>query len=162
EGTGLIGTVVRPVPAAYLYTSAAASVHGLHADYFANPDLTGDPAMQRMDASIDFNWGFNGVSPSLKQNYSVRWTGVLVPVESADYVLGFTGQDGYRVWVDGQLLVEDWTTHRPSTTLTKAIHLEQGHTYALKVEYFQTVRGAEAKLVWGTPGREEQEAQNAA
>jgi len=162
QGTGLIGTVVRPVPAVRLYTSAAKSAHGLQAEYFSNPDLAGEPVMRRVDSSVNFSWGFNGVSPKLKQNYSVRWTGVLTAAATADYVLGFTGQDGYRVWVDGQLLVEDWTRHRPSTTVTHAIHLEQGHSYALKIEYFQTVRGAEAKLVWGVPGREEQEAVTAA
>ena len=162
EGTGLVGTVVHPVPGARLYTSAAKSAHGLSAEYFDNTDLAGEPVMRRVDPSVNFNWGFNGVSPRLKQNYSVRWTGVLTPSASADYVLGFTGQDGYRVWIDGQLLVEDWSRHRPSTTVTKAIHLDQGHTYALKIEYFQSVRGAEAKLVWGVPGREEQAAVSAA
>ena len=162
EGTGLVGTVVHPVPGARLYTSAAKSIHGLQAEYFDNPDLEGEPVMRRVDPSVNFSWGFNGVSSRLKQNYSVRWTGVLTPSASAGYILGFTGQDGYRVWVDGQLLVEDWTRHRPSTTVTAAIHLDQGHSYALKVEYFQTVRGAEAKLVWGIPGREEQAAVSAA
>jgi beta-glucosidase len=161
-GTGLVGTVVRPVPGARLYTSAAKSAHGLTAEYFDSTDLTGEPVLRRVDPSINFSWGFNGVSPRLKKNYSVRWMGVLTPAASADYVLGFTGQDGYRLWVDGQLLVEDWTRHRPSTTLTKAIHLDQGHPYALKIEYFQSVRGAEAKLVWGVPGREEQAAVSAA
>ena len=162
QGTGLVGTVVRPVPAASLYTSAAKSAHGLQAEYFSNPDLTGEPVMRRVDPGVNFSWGFNGVSPKLRQNYSVRWTGVLTPAATADYILGFTGQDGYRLWVDGQLLVEDWTRHRPSTTLIKEIHLEQGHSYALRIEYFQTVRGAEAKLVWGVPGREEREAVSAA
>jgi beta-glucosidase len=162
QGTGLIGTVVQPVPAARLFTSSPKSAHGLQAEYFSNTSLTGEPLMRRVDPSVNFNWGFNGVSPQLKQNYSVRWTGVLVPSVSADYILGFTGQDGYRVWIDGQLLVEDWTPHRPSTTVTHAIHLDQGHTYALKIEYFQTVRAAEARLVWGVPGREERAAVNAA
>jgi beta-glucosidase len=162
QGTGLLGTVLHPVSAARLYTNPAKSAHGLQAEYFANTDLTGEPLLRRVDPSVNFNWGFNGVSPRLKQNYSVRWTGVLVPAAGADYVLGFTGQDGYRVWVDGQLLVEDWTAHRPSTTVTRAIHLDQGRAYAVKVEYFQTVRGAEAKLVWGIPGREERAAVEAA
>jgi len=162
QGTGLVGTVVRPVPAARLFTSAAKSAHGLQAEYFSNPDLAGEPVLRRVDPSVNFSWGFNGVSPGLKQNYSVRWTGVLTAAATADYVLGFTGQDGYRMWVDGRLLVEDWTRHRPSTTVTQAIHLEQGRSYALKIEYFQTVRGAEAKLVWGVPGRDEQAAVSAA
>src|SRR5208283_5076438 len=72
------------------------------------------------------------------------------------------GQDGYRVWLDGEALVDDWTTHRPSTTRTKAMHLEKGKAYALKIEYFQTIRSSEAKLIWGVPGREEDEAVEAA
>jgi beta-glucosidase len=162
QGTGLIGTVVGSVPAARLYTSAEKSTRGLKAEYFDNTDLSGEPVMRRVDPSVNFSWGYNGVSPRLKQNYSVRWTGVLAPAVSGDYILGFTGQDGYRVWIDGQLLVEDWTAHRPSTTVTKDIRLERGHAYALKIEYFQTVRGAEARLVWGIPGREEQAAVDAA
>jgi len=162
QGTGLVGTVVHPVPASLLYTSTAKTTHGLKAEYFNNVDLKGEPIMRRIDASANFTWGFGGVSPQLKDNYSVRWTGVLAPAESADYILGFTGQDGYRVWVDGVLQVEDWTRHRPSTTVTNAIHLDKGHSYQLKIEYFQSVRSAEAKLVWGIPGREENEAVDAA
>ena len=162
EGTGLIGTVVKPVSSTVLYTSAARTQHGLKAEYFDNIDLQGEPVLRRTDLSVNFVWGFTGVTPKLKTNYSVRWTGVLSPRETGDYILGFTGQDGYRVWIDDQPLVDDWTPHRPSTTQTKAIHLDQGKTYSIRIEYFQTVRSAEAKLVWGVPGREEDEAVQAA
>jgi beta-glucosidase len=118
--------------------------------------------MRRTDAAVDFVWGFNGVSPKLKTNYSARWTGVLSPLETDDYIVGFTGQDGYRVWIDGEPLVDDWTPHRPSTTLTKSIHLEKSKVYSIKIEYFQTIRSSEAKLIWGVPGREEDEAVQAA
>jgi beta-glucosidase len=162
QGTGLTGTAVRPVPQAALYTTAAKTVHGLKGEYFDNPDLQGEPVLRRIDASVNFTWGFNGVSPRLKKDYSVRWTGLLVPQETSDYLLGFTGQDGYRVWVDDQLLVEDWTRHRPSTTITAPVHLEKNRAYAIRIEYFQTIRSAEAKLVWGIPGREEHLAEKAA
>jgi len=162
QGTGLIGTVVRPVPSAALYTDAARTQHGLQAEYFDNIQLQGEPVMRRTDATLDFVWGFGGVSAKLKTNYSVRWTGVLSPLETDDYIVGFTGQDGYRVWIDGEVLVDDWTTHRPSTTLTKAIHLEKGKEYSIKIEYFQTIRSSEAKLIWGVPGKEEDEAVQAA
>jgi beta-glucosidase len=158
QGTGLIGTVVRPVPGTALYTDATKKLHGLKAEYFDNVKLEGTPVMRRTDATVDFVWGFKGASPKLTTNYSVRWTGVLSPPKTDDYILGFTGQDGYRVWIDGEPLVDDWTAHRPSTTQTKSIHLEQGKTYSIKIEYFQTIRSSEAKLVWGVPGREEGEA----
>jgi beta-glucosidase len=118
--------------------------------------------MMRNDRAVNFLWGFAGVSPRLTQNYSVRWTGVLVPPKTRDYLIGFTGQDGYRVWLDGEVLVEDWTNHRPSATQTQRIHLIKGHAYAIKIEYYQTVRGAEARLVWSLPGIGEQAALDAA
>lgn len=158
QGAGLIGTVTKPVPASVLFTTKSCTQHGLQAEYFNNIKLQGEPVLRRKDAGVNFAWGFGGVSPQLKENYSARWIGVISPAETADYLVGFTGQDGYRVWVDNELLVDDWTPHRPSTTTTKAIHLEKGHSYALKIEYFQTVRSAEARLVWGIPGREEEEA----
>ena len=162
QGTGLIGTVVGPIPGARLYSDAARTRHGLKAEYFDNIRLEGEPALRRTDAALNFAWGFGGVSSKLPANYSARWTGTLSPPETADYILGFTGQDGYRVWLDGQLFVDDWTTHRPSTTVTRPVHLEKDKAYAIKVEYFQTVRSAEARLVWGIPGREQDEAVRAA
>jgi beta-glucosidase len=162
QGNGLIGTVTQPVPAAMLFTDTSGTQHGLKAEYFSNTKLEGTPDLSRTDPALNFAWGFSGVSPQLAKNFSVRWTGALIPTETADYILGFTGQDGYRVWLDEKPLVEDWTPHRPSTTRTTPIHLEKGHAYSLKVEYFQTVRAAEARLVWGVPGKQEQEAIDAA
>ncbi len=158
EGTGLIGAANQPVSTTVLYTDQSHAKHGLKAEYFSNPKLEGSPAFTRTDPNVNFVWGFSGVSPQLAKNYSVRWTGVLIPSESADYVVGFMGQDGYRVWLDSNLIVEDWTTHRPATTNSKQLHLEKGHNYPIKIEYFQTVRGAEARLTWSIPGRQEQQA----
>jgi beta-glucosidase len=155
EGTGLIGPSTQAVPAAALDTDDSRQQHGLKAEYFSNIKLEGKPAMVRTDKTVDFVWGFSGVSPALSKNYSVRWSGVLVPSQTGDYLLGFSGQDGYRVWLDGKLLVEDWTTHRPSTKQTQSVHLEKDHAYPIKIEYFQTIRGAEARLIWALPGQEE-------
>jgi beta-glucosidase len=162
EGTGLLGPVLQPIPARVLYTDASRKVSGLSGEYFANTELSGTPVLRRTDRAVNFVWGFQGVSPQLPRNYSVRWTGVLVPPTTRDYLIGFTGQDGYRLWLDGELVVEDWTNHRPATTLTKQLHLLAGHSYTIKIEYYQTVRGAEARLKWSLPGEEEQAAEDAA
>jgi beta-glucosidase len=162
EGTGLIGSATQPVPATVLYSDESRAQHGLKAEYFSNPKLKGSPALTRTDATLNFVWGFSGVSPQLAKNYSVRWTSVLVPTETADYLVGLTGQDGYRLWLDGNLIVEDWTTHRPATSQAKQEHLEKGHAYPIKIEYFQTIRGAEARLTWSIPGQQEQQAVDAA
>jgi beta-glucosidase len=162
EGNGLIGPAFNAVPAVALFTSTSRQQHGLKAEYFSNIKLEGPPALTRVDKTVDFRWGANGVSPQLAKNYSVRWTGVLSPVATGNYALGFSGQDGYRVWLDGTLIADDWTTHRPSTIQTKEMHLLAGHAYTIKIEYFQTVRFAEARLVWSMPEIEKQSALNAA
>ncbi|HKN76461.1 MAG TPA: glycoside hydrolase family 3 C-terminal domain-containing protein [Candidatus Acidoferrum sp.] len=162
QGTGLVGPVTKSVPTDALCTDASCSQHGLKADYFSNMTLEGSPMMSRVDAAVDFSWGDAGVSPQLANKYSVRWTGVLVPPESGDYLLGFTGEDGFRVSLDGTPLVEDWTLHRPANTETKKLQLEKGRAYSLKIEYFQNIRISEARLIWSLPGGEEAQALDAA
>ena len=162
EGTGLIGPATKPVSADALFTDAARKAHGLKATYFANTTLEGKPALARVDRTVNFTWGFSGVSPKLAKNYSVRWKGVLVAPETGDFMVGFSGQDGYRLWLDGNLIAEDWTTHRPSSTITSKVHLEKGHAYSVKIEYFQTVRGAEARLIWSLPSWQGDDSMNAA
>jgi beta-glucosidase len=122
--------------------------HGLKAEYFDNIDLNGAPVVTRVDKQVDFDFGGVAPAPGIgTQNFSVRWTGSITPSQSGAYSIGFTGDDGYRVWIDGKLLVEDWGTHAPSTK-TADLRLEKGHPYALRVEYFQGGGGAVAKLVW--------------
>jgi len=162
QGTGLVGPATKSIPTSALCTDAACAEHGLKADYFSNMTLEGPPLISRTDASVDFAWTDGAVSPQLPNKYSIRWTGVLVPPESGDYLLGFTGEDGFRVWLDGALVVEDWTLHRPANTETKQLHLEKGHPYSLKIEYFQNIRIPEARLIWSLPGGEEAQAVDAA
>ncbi|HEY1463542.1 MAG TPA: glycoside hydrolase family 3 C-terminal domain-containing protein [Terriglobales bacterium] len=161
QATGLIGPVTKPVPSDDLYTDDSKKEHGLSGDYFSNRDLEGPSVFSRTDANVDFTWLNKGVNSQLLQNYSVRWTGVLVPPEDGSYLLGFSGQDGYRLWLDGKLLVEDWTLHHPPSTNTKLVTLKKGQAYSIKIEYFQSIRFSEAHLVWNMPGHDEQDAMDA-
>ena len=162
QGTGLIAPVANPVPGEALYSDQSRQEHGLKGEYFANTQLEGAPALTRTDSSVNFSWGTSGAAPEMLKNYSVRWTGVLVAPKTGDYYIGFTGLDGYRLWLDGQSLVEDWSTHDLASTQTAKFHLEQGRPYSLKIEYFQTTRAAEARLVWTMPGEDGQDAVDAA
>jgi len=162
EGTGLVSPVQKPIPTEALCTDESCQEHGLHAEYFNNMKVEGSPTLSRVDATIDFAWGDTGMSPQLLKNYSARWTGVLVPPATGEYFIGFSGQDGYRVWIDNNLIVEDWRVHHPASIETKKMHLEQGHAYAVKIEYFQDVRSAEARFIWSPPDQAVKEAVEAA
>ncbi len=162
QGTGLVGPVTKSIPATALCVDTSCSEHGLKGDYFTNMTLQGSPVLTRTDSAIDFAWGDTGMSPQLLKNYSARWTGVLIPPVSGEYLIGFTGQDGYRVWLDNNLVTEDWNVHHPASTLTRKIRLEKDHPYPVKIEYFQDVRSAEARFIWSLPDQGGLEAVEAA
>ena len=125
---------------------------GLQGEYFKNKELSGAPAISRIDKNLDFDFirmplpGFSNGAFSA-DNFSARWTGFFTPKESGTYKLGLRADDGFRLWVDGKMLVEDWTTHGVATKMAD-IKLEKGHKYALKVEYFQAEGDAIAQMVW--------------
>ncbi len=80
-------------------------------------------------------------------NFSARWTGSLTPTTSGDYRIGVRADDGFRLWIDGKVTVEDWSNHSINTK-TVDFHLEKGRKYALKLEYFQNTGDAIAQFVW--------------
>ena len=148
-GSTLAGEPVVPVPASALTLNGTDP--GLKAEYFNNQELRGPAVTVRTDARIDFDWGRYHPTPELTgNNFSVRWTGKLTPPESGNYTLGFTADDGARLYIDGKLLVDAWASN-PTKTVTKEIALEGGRSYDLRMEYFQYHRENIAKLVWSYP-----------
>ncbi len=148
-GSTLAGEAIVSVPASALTVDGRQP--GLKAEYFNNQELRGPAVKTRIDARIDFDWGRYHPTPELTGNsFSVRWTGKLTPPESGTYKLGFTADDGARLYLDGKLLVEAWASN-PNKTVTKEIALEGGRSYDLRMEYFQNIRENIAKLVWSYP-----------
>jgi len=138
------------VPGAVLSTPEGKP--GLRGEYFQGTELQGAPVVTRVDKNVDFDFSDASPAPGLGREYfSVRWTGFLTPDQSGEYTLGVTGDDGYRLWLDGKLIIEDWSTHAP-TTKTAKVPLEKGRKYAVKLEYFQASGGAVARLIWNPPG----------
>ena len=158
-GSTLAGEAVVPVPASALTVNGTEP--GLKAEYFNNQELRGPAATVRTDARIDFDWGRYNPTPALTGNhFSVRWTGKLKAPESGKYTLGFTADDGARLYLDGKLLVDAWASN-PKKTATAEVVLEAGRSYDLRMEYFQYQRENIAKLVWSYPGMTERLMQEA-
>lgn len=61
---------------------------GLKAEYFTNVDFKGTPKIERIDNNIDFVWYESPVSGKLEDQFSVRWSGILVPRKSGKYIFG--------------------------------------------------------------------------
>jgi beta-glucosidase len=129
---------------------------GLQAEYFSNTGLSGDPALKRVDPAVNFEW--NNISPGPgvpAQNYSVRWSGVLVPPVDGDYRLGVHTDGGSRLFLDGRKIVDDWNPHG-ARTMTTLVHLEAGHAYPIRMEYFHHSWESTARLLWLPPNLTEE------
>lgn len=124
---------------------------GLRAEYFSNQDLTGTPSVTRIDKDVDLDWGDANPVPGLPVlHFSARWTGELVAPESGDYVLGVRGDDGFRLFVRGKKVIDDWSVHPPKTQ-TYTLALKAGQAVPISLEFFQAEGGAEVHLLWQRP-----------
>jgi len=147
EGSSLIGSPLAAVPARFL--RSAGNRPGLTAEYFKGTGLEGSPVISRTDPGINFDWRA-GAAPELKENFSVRWTGTLVPPTTGDYEIGFTAVDSFRISLENQLIGQSGSSDT-SKTRVKTVHLQAGHGYALTIECSQVGPSGSARLVWREP-----------
>lgn len=121
------------------------------AEYFNNKTLSGSPVLIRGDAAIDFDWGEGSPAAGIidPEAFSARWTRD-VTFSSGRYRFTTTVDDGVRLWVDGQLLIDSWQS-QPATTYEAEISLTAG-SIPLKVEYYENGGLAEAHLSWSRIG----------
>ena len=107
------------------------------------------PVGARTDTTINFNWGTNSPMASVKtDSFSIRWTGKIQPRYSGTYTFYITSDNGRRVWIDNQLIIDKWTNLQG--TYTDTISLTAGQKYDLKVEYFETNKLSNCKLEWAS------------
>ncbi len=145
--------------ASFINSSAVGSGSGLLGEYWANttsaafiaPGFNTPPTLTRVDPDINFNWSFTppatNVGPTV---YVVRWTGSIEPQFNETYTFSTTTDDGALLWVNGQLLVNDWVDQSP-TTFSGQIALGAQERYNIEMEYYQNGGGAVAQLAWSSP-----------
>jgi len=140
----------------FLRTGGANSGSGLNAEYFANTNLSGDAALKRVDPVVSFEWNNLSPGPGVPaRNYSVRWSGELVPPVDGDYRLGVDTDGGSRIFLDGKKIVDDWNPHG-ERTMTTLVHLQAGHAYPIRMEYFHHSWESTARLLWLPPNLTEE------
>lgn len=170
SGEGLSTTHVYEAPGSYVATLTATDVTGAQdtssvpivtygpsprADYYNNTDFT-DFALARDEEPIDFNWGEGAPDPLVgADTFSVRWTGVVVPQFSETYTFSTITDDGIRLWVNGQLLIDQWIEQGP-TEYSGTLDLAAGVPVAIKVEYYEQLYGAQIRLAWSSASQPEE------
>jgi hypothetical protein len=140
---------IPPVPPDF------ASGRGLRGEYFDNEDLT-NLKLTRIDPAVDFQWGLRSPHPSVDPEYfSARWRGQVEPLYAETYTFHVLSDDGARLWIDGRLIVDDWTV-RGSRERTGTVALEAGRRYDLRLEYFQVVATARVALLWSSASQKKE------
>jgi hypothetical protein len=116
------------------------------ATYWNNTSLSGSPALQRSETNIDHEWGANAPAAGVNADYfSARWTRY-IDVTPGTYRFTVTSDDGMRVWVDNNLIIDEWNVH-PPTSFTADVYMGEGH-HLIKVEYFEEAGLAVAQVQW--------------
>jgi beta-glucosidase len=145
------GSEGEPLPASVI-TTPDGIAHGFKAEYFKNRNLQGEPALVRVDAKINLQGPRRPARNFPRTDFSVRWTTKLTVPTSGKYSFTFTGDDGFRVFLDGKALIDHWV-ETAAMPITAETELTAGKTYDLRIEYFQAAGDFVAQLNWQPPGK---------
>jgi uncharacterized repeat protein (TIGR03806 family) len=159
--TGAVNSGVAS--AAFINSSQIGNGNGLLGQYWSNSitggsppnPFPGNPALTRVDSTIDFDWGNGFPDPAISaDHFTARWTGAVQPQFTETYTFYTTSDDGARLflWFNGQkvTVVDTWVDQGP-TEHFGTIPLVAGQRYNIEVDYYENGGGAVAKLSWSSP-----------
>jgi beta-glucosidase len=132
---------------------------GLSGEYFDNPRFEGAPRLTRTDPRIDFRWTLSSPGRGIPLDwYSVRWTGTLTAPAEGVRRIGVEANDGFRLYLDGKLVIDNWVKRSFGTRLA-GISWAPGSQHDLRLEYFEATGNARIRLVWDAGVKDETDAQ---
>jgi uncharacterized repeat protein (TIGR03806 family) len=140
--------------ATFLNNSAIGTGTGLLGAYYSNSlptaPYTGPATLVRTDAVVNFNWGSGSPDPSISaDHFTAKWTGSVQPQFNEPYTFYTTTDDGVRLWVNGQLLIDHWVDQGP-TEWSGSIALAAQQRYNIEMDYYENGGGAVATLSWSS------------
>jgi len=142
--------------ASFINSASAGNGSGLTGAYFANHTsanpFTGSPVLVQTNATINFNWGATGPAPVVgANNFTVRWTGTVQAQFSETYQFSTVASGGTRLYVNGQLVINNWVGKTAVTTNSGSIALAAQQYYNIELDYYQTTNNASVALWWSSP-----------
>jgi beta-glucosidase len=147
KGCDIGGGLLRPVEPQYFAKVTGTHKTGMKGEYFDNMNLSRKPVVTRIDSVVDFSYGTKSPAPGVPADqFSIRWTGKIIPPKPIHHI-GTSCDDGSRLYLNGKLLINDWTEHGEKP-IRVAAELEAGKEYEIKFEYFDNSLGACARLTW--------------
>jgi hypothetical protein len=123
-------------------------ITGWLGQYFSNQTLSGAPVLMRNDDNLDFDWGNSSPAPGLipEDHFSARWTRTMY-FPPGSYRLWAAADDGVRIWLDGNRLIDEWHLAANSAYSADVLNLVEGQ-HTLKVEYYEEAGLAKVHIWW--------------
>ncbi len=131
----------------------AKAQQGFQAEYYNGRNFD-QKVLTRIDPKIHFVWNNVPPAPGMDPHiYSVRWTGKLKAPETGKYFFRAKVDDGIRVKINGQSVIDAWDMH-DSEAFSGSIYLQAGQEHLLVVEYFNALLEGEIQLFWQLPSEQ--------
>jgi hypothetical protein len=110
---------------------------------------SGDAAIERVDARIDFDWRRAAPATALPADrFGAVWIGTVIPRFSEDYTFIARTDDGVRVWIDDALVLDRWVNKSASEVASASVRLTANQPARIRVEYYENTGNASARLSW--------------
>jgi len=141
----------------------ASGTEGLKGEYYhasISAHEWQDLVLTRIDPMVNFDWGTSSPEPGVvnSDNFTVRWTGTIEVPNSETYTFHTQADDGVRLWVNNELIIDTWTwsktwhvTQPPIEFGSGDITLTAGQQYEIILEHYEHGGNAMCKLSWSTP-----------
>lgn len=136
----------------------AAEVHGLKGEYYTHSAPGVFDFHELKATAYDPSLDFDNLEPRITartgqaDSVSVRWTGGITPEAGGEHTFHVSADNGFRLWVDGDVVIDHWVDDWDNEQTSQPVTLEAGRTYDLKVEYFENYGGSNFHLRWTPPG----------
>lgn len=142
---------------AALLPKKLASGTGLTGRYYDGREIGGKPGLTRLDRVIDFSFPRADQGPGIESSeFSARWDGFLEAPKDGQYRLFTSTDDGVRLWVNGKSEIDAWRDQGETEYATAPLTLKAGQRIPIRMEFYQGVGGAAARLRWEYPGQDKQ------
>lgn len=154
-GLGLAALTVSPSATA---ADDPVEPHGLKGEYYTQSASGAFDFHELKATGFDPKLDFDTLEPRLRtatgqaDDASVRWTGKVVPEKTGATTFSITGDNGFRLWVDGKLAIDHWVDDWDKEQTSQPVELTAGKAYDIKVEYFEHFGGSNLHLRWTEPG----------
>lgn len=132
-----------PANTIWEYSNNGEITQGLQASYYTSNDLSGTPAVTRVDNEVNFDWDIDQIPVSSNQgSFSAKWVGQVVVPISGDYVFKVRGDGGLRLIINGQTVIDNFNSptpppvgYGPTVPLFGKVTLTANTAYSIEIDY---------------------------